>query len=70
MTEPTITTRVDHLAEMRKAIDAAIRAAEKAGVRPAAMVEYFTGCLNYVRQRAEYQADQANVTRMHDQHVI
>jgi hypothetical protein len=68
MSKPQITTRVDHLAEMKAAISAAIVAAEKAGVRPAAMVEYFTGCLSYARQRALHVADQANVTRMHDQH--
>ena len=68
MTEPTINTRVDHLAEMRTAIDAAISAAESAGVKPAAMIEYFEGCLNYARQRALHQAEQVNITRMHDQH--
>ena len=68
VSEPTINTRVDHLAEMKAAIDKAINAAEKAGVRPAAMIEYFEGCLNYVRQRALHAVDQANVTRMHDQH--
>jgi hypothetical protein len=68
MSEPITTQRVDHLAEMRKAIDGAISAAESAGVRPAAMIEHFEGCLNYVRQRALHVADQANATRMHDQH--
>jgi hypothetical protein len=63
MTESTITTRVDPLAEMRKAIDAAISEAEKAGVKPAAMVGYFTGCLNYAHRRALHVADQANATR-------
>jgi hypothetical protein len=68
MTEPTITTRVDRLAEMKAAIDVAINAAERAGVRPAAMAAYFEGCLKYARQRALHAVDQANVTRMHDQH--
>jgi hypothetical protein len=63
MTEPTINTRVDHLAEMKAAIDRAISAAESAGVRPAAMIEYLEGCLNYARLRALHVADQANVTR-------
>jgi hypothetical protein len=62
------TTRVDHLAEMRKAIDGAISAAESVGVKPAAMIEYFEGCLNYARQRALHASDQTNITRMHDQH--
>jgi hypothetical protein len=68
MNETIINTRIDHLAEMRKAIDGAINAAEKAGIKPAALIEYFEGCLNYARQRALHQADQANATRMHDQH--
>jgi hypothetical protein len=63
MTEPTITTGVDHLAEMRKAIDGAISAAESAGVRPAAMIEYLDGCLNYARRRALNVAHQADATR-------
>jgi hypothetical protein len=66
MSEPITTQRVDHLAEMRKTIDAAISAAESAGVKPAAMIEYFEGCLNYTRQRALHQAEQVNITRMHD----
>ena len=66
MTEPTITTRVDHLAEMRKSIDAAISTAESAGVKPGAMIDYFEGCLNYTRQRALHASDRANITRMHD----
>jgi hypothetical protein len=69
MSEPINTQRVDHLAEMRKAIDGAISAAESAGAKPAAMVEYFEGCLNYARQRALHQAEQAGgATRMFDQH--
>jgi hypothetical protein len=67
--DTTINTRVDHLAEMRKAIDAAISAAEDAGVKPAAMVEYFEGCINYVRRRALYRADQANLPKDLAQHA-
>ena len=37
----TATKPVDHLAEMKAAIDTAINAAESAGVKPAAMIEYF-----------------------------
>jgi hypothetical protein len=69
MSQPQINTRVNDLAEMKAAIDKAISAAESAGVKPAAMVEYFTGCLNYARQRALHQAEQAGgATRMFDQH--
>ena len=52
----TATKPVDHLAEMKAAIDTAINAAESAGVKPAAMIEYFKGCLNYTRQRALHGA--------------
>jgi hypothetical protein len=64
----TINPRVDHLAEMRRSIDAAVSAAEKAGVFPRDIRDYFEGSSNYWRQRALHAADQANVTRMYDQH--
>lgn len=62
MSEPITTQRVDHLAEMRRAIDATTSAAEKAEVRAAQIRDYFESCLDLYRRRALYQADQANRT--------
>jgi hypothetical protein len=64
----TATKPVDALAEMRNAIAAATSAAEKGGVFARLIADYFEGSLAYWRQRASFQSDQANVTRMHDQH--
>ena len=58
--DTTINTKVDHLAEMRKAIDAATSAAEDAGVFARDIRDYFEGALNLWRQRALYQSDMAN----------
>jgi hypothetical protein len=60
MTEPTITTRVDHIAEMRRAINAATSAAEDAGVSVAAIHEMFKSFVENFRQRSLYETDRAN----------
>jgi hypothetical protein len=63
MSEPTITTRVDHLGEMKAAISAATSAAQNAGILARDIRDYIEGTLTFWRQRAAYQSDQPNVTR-------
>lgn len=62
-TNTTIKTRADHLAEMRKAIDAATSAAEDNGVFARQIRDVFEASLNYWRRRALYQSDLANRDR-------
>jgi hypothetical protein len=68
MSEPITTKRVDHLAAMKATINRACAAAENAGVHVTLIRDYFQGCHTNYTRRALHATDQANITRMHDQH--
>src|ERR1700756_4283555 len=57
--DTTINTRVDHFAEMEKAIRAACSTAEKNGVSVAAIHVMFMGFAEQFRQRSLYASDGA-----------
>src|SRR5262249_62401673 len=59
----TIPQPIDHLAEMRKAIDAATSAAQNAGVPARTIRDHREEQLSFWRQRALRAAEEANRTR-------
>jgi hypothetical protein len=60
----TIPQPIDHLAEMRKAINAATSTAQNAGVQARTIRDHLEEQLSFWRQRALRAAEEANRTKI------